>query len=155
MKKLFFCIFESIAHYTDIINMKIINFRRRRKWVQFKKWLARKFDPVERELSPEQDKAFRIAKKLIIDSDSFLYADLSRERLIIVNGLRFIRITNGKIRIIDGPFKYDISFDVRRLDELKRIFARNLEHRHDRLEAEIGSRVERSLDHIINDLEKN
>jgi len=133
--------------------MKIIRFRQRRKWVTFKKWLSKKFDPVESELSPEQDKAFRIAKRLIIDSESFLYADLSRERLIIVNEPRFIRITNGKIRIIDGPYKYDVTFDVRRLDELKRIFARNLEHRHDRLEAEIGTRVERSLDHILKDLE--
>lgn len=130
-----------------------LNFRRRRKWVRLKKWLASKFDPEQTELSSEQDKALKIVKRLIVDSESALYADISGDRLIIENGVRFIRITTGKLRIIDGPYKYDISFDPKRLDEVKRLFARNLEHRHDRLEAEIGTRVETSLDHILKDIE--
>lgn len=135
--------------------MKIIRFRQRKRWVRFKHWFSQKFDPAEREISTEQDKAFRIAKKLIIDSNSILYADLILDRRIIVNGSRFVRIAGGKIRIIDGPYKYDVSFDSGRLDNLKKLFAKNLEHRHDRIEAEISDRVERSLDHILTDIEKN
>jgi hypothetical protein len=132
--------------------MKIISFSRRKKWVRFKRWLS-SFDPVDEKLSSEQDKAFRITKKLIVDSKSSLYADLSKERYIIVNDTKFVRITHGKLRIIDGSFKYDIPYDVAKLDLLKRLFARNLEHRHDRIEAEIGSRVEKSLEHILRELE--
>jgi len=133
-----------------------MKFRRRRKWVIFKKWLASKFDPGETLLSTEQEKAYKIAKKLIVDADSVLYADVSGEaRYIIVNGERFVRMTSGKIRIIDGPYKYDVTFDPRRLDELRRLFAKNLEHRHDRLEAEIGMRVEKSLDHILKEIEND
>ena len=135
--------------------MKLLNFGRRRKLLRMKRWFARRFDPKEIDMSAEQDKAYRIAKKLITDSNSVLYADISKERLIIVNGLRYIRITSSKIRIIDGPYKYDISYDPRRLEELTRIFANNLEHRHDKIEHEIGQRVERSLDHILKDLYKN
>jgi hypothetical protein len=133
--------------------MRFNSFKRRRKWVRFKQWLGRKFDPEQTELTSEQDKAIKIAKKLIIDGDSALYADISGDRLIIENGARFVRITTGKLRIIDGPYKYDITFDPRRLNDLKKLFARNLEHRHDRLEAEIGTRVETSLDHILKDIE--
>lgn len=133
-----------------------MSFRRKRKWVVFKKWLSKKFDPGETELSAEQDKAYRITKKLIVDTNSVLYADVSGEaRYIIVKGERFIRMTNNKIRIIDGPYKYDISFDPKRLDDLRHLFAKNLEHRHDRLEAEIGMRVEKSLDHILKDMEND
>ena len=136
----------------DITTMGIFNFKQRKKLIKLRRWFKRRFDPTEEELSNEQLKAFKIAKKLIVDSTSFLYADLSRERLIIVNDSRFVRITNGKIRIIDGPFKYDVAYDVRMLDPLKELFAKNLEHRHDRIEAEIGSRVEKSLDHILKDI---
>lgn len=136
--------------------MKIINFGRRRKWVEFKKWLSKKFDPAETDLTSEQDKAYRITKKLIIDSNSVLYADVAgKSRYLIVNGNRFVRLTSSKIRIIDGPYKYDVSFDPRRLDELRRVFAKNLEHRHDRIEAAIGDKVEKSLDHILKDLIEN
>lgn len=129
-----------------------IKFRIFRKWVKFKKWLSTKTDPREKELSTEQDKAYRIAKKLIVDSNSILYADVSKDRFIIVNGERYIRITPQKIRIIDGSYKYDITYEPRRLERLIGTFAKNLEHRHDKLESEIDARVEKSLDHILNDI---
>ena len=130
-----------------------INFKIRRRWLELKQWLGKRFDPQKAELSSEQEKAYKIAKKLIVDSSSFLYGDILKERLIIMNGNRFIRITRNKIRIIDGPYKYDVAFDPQRLDELRRIFAKNLEHRHDKIESEIDQRVERSLDHILKDIE--
>lgn len=135
---------------------KLFQYKRRKKWLQFKNWLDSKFQ-TKQMLSPEQDKAYRITKKLITDSESFLYADLtnlSKRRYLIVNGLRFIRITEGKIRIVDGSFKYDVSFDDKILNELKELFANNLEHRHDKLEAEIADRVEKSLDNILTDINK-
>lgn len=134
----------------------LFNYKRRKKWLQFTNWLHSKFETTQL-LSPEQDKAYRITKKLITDSESFLYADLSnmaKRRYLIVNGLRFIRITEGKIRIVDGSFKYDVSFDDKILNSLKELFANNLEHRLDKIEAEIADRVEKSLDHILTDINK-
>ncbi len=134
---------------------KMLSYRLFRRWVVFKKWTLSKVTPKDKPLSPEQDKAFKIARKLIINSDSILHADLNKERYIIVNGNLFVRITIGKIKIINGNYKYDISFEPSSLHKLTALFSKNLEHRHDRLEHMVSLRVEKSLDHIIDDINNN
>lgn len=121
--------------------------------INFRRWIQSFFNTAEFNLSPEQEKSIRIAKKLIIDADSLLYSDSVKSRYIIVNGDRYVRITTNKIRIINGVYKYDISFDERQLYKVISYFKRNMEHRLDNIETDIDSRVEKSLDLILQDIE--
>ena len=66
----------------------------------------------------------------------------------------FVKITYNKIRIINGVFKYDISFsDIDpNLAEVKQFFSKNMERRLDHCELEIDDGVSKSLDTILEEL---
>jgi phage FluMu gp28-like protein len=110
-------------------------------------------------------RAIEIAKKVIVDETSQLhfsgiaYGSGEATRYLIENGHLVVKITHGKIRIINGKYKYDVAFrnDDKAFQNVKRLFARSMTHRLDKLESQINSRVEKSLDHILKDLntEKN
>ncbi len=77
------------------------------------------------------------------------------DRYLIENGHIFVRISDEKIRIINGKYKYDVSFDhnSNEINDMLRVFMKSLDHRLDKLENEINKRVEKSLDHILKDVE--
>ena len=73
-----------------------MKFRRRRKWVIFKKWLASKFDPGETLLSTEQEKAYK--EKLVEDmpETKALEAQEEKDELradAIAHWTRFLRLS--------------------------------------------------------------
>jgi hypothetical protein len=137
--------------------------RIKRKWLRFK-IKFRETLSVKHVLSAEQKKACKIAKRLIIDKQSKLYCSASsvygenfKPRYIIQNGHVFVRITHDKIRIINGKYKYDVSFSEgdSSLAEVKIFFEKNMEHRIDKLEEEINLKVEKSLDIIFDEIVSN
>ena len=133
----------------------------KRRYIRFKIWaaslLAKPTVP-----SDEQMKAIKIVNRLISDRNSILSCSAEshpsslKPRYIIKNDHLFIRITFDKIRIINGIYKYDISFNESdyNLNKVKLLFAKNIEHRLDNMEKEININVNNSLDNILTEIIK-
>lgn len=130
-------------------------FRLKRRWFRFKIWLSTRKAPLDpkAKLSSEQEKAIQITKKLISDSHSKLYAAITKEQYLIDNGHIFIKMTSSRIRIINGTYKYDFMFSNEELKPVIRMFVKSLEHKQEKLLNEISSRVEKSLNNILEELE--
>lgn len=141
-----------------------IAYKIKRRWYVFRLKSRAKIKKSVRSLSEtttaEQAKALLITKMKILDPDSKLYYSISAEdmtpRFFIENGHMFIKMSSVKLIIINGKYQYDFSFVSTNEDfvNIKRIFIRNLDHRLDKIESEINKRVEKSLDHILKDIEE-
>lgn len=141
-----------------------IAYKIKRRWFVFRlrtgAKLKKSVRPFAETTTTEQAKALLITKMKILDQDSKLYYSVNNEdmtnRYFIENGHMFIKITSVKLVIINGKYQYDFSFVSTNEDfvNIKRIFMRNLDHRLDKIESEINKRVEKSLDHILRDIEE-
>lgn len=139
-----------------------LSYKILRRWHVFKLKLRERMETTREPLDPEQRMAIDIAKRVIVDDTSslhfsnFSYETGEASRYLIENGHLVVKITHGKIRIINGKYKYDVSFrnEDKELRHVKSLFARSLAHRLDKMEARINARVEKSLDHILSDLKQ-
>lgn len=124
------------------------------KYLRFKIWFSNLRSNKEIG-TDEQIKTIKIVNRLISDPNSILSCSADstefKPRYIIKNDHLFIRITSDKIRIINGSYKYDVSFNEHdsNLYKVKLLFAKNIERRLDSMEREINSNVNKSLDKIF------
>lgn len=127
------------------------------RWLRFRVWMNRRAVKMTENtdgLTTEQTKIIQICKKLITDPNSKLYASITVERYLIENDHVFARITSNRVRVINGKYKYDMTFDQHDHEfiGIKKLFVKNLEYRQDKLESHINQRVEKSLDHILREI---
>lgn len=137
-----------------------LSYKILRRWHVFKLRVRSRMNKRLEPLDPEQRMALDIAKRVIVDETSklhfsnFSYETQEASRYLIENGHLVVKMTHGKIRIINGKYKYDVTFknDDKDFRHVKDLFARSLSRRLDKLEAQINARIEKSLDHILNEL---
>ncbi|CAG7579999.1 MAG: hypothetical protein SLAVMIC_00198 [uncultured marine phage] len=131
----------------------------RYKLLRWKVRWRRLFKPKQSKIefdSPQQEKAIRIAERLIRDSDSELlmapkFAQYE-EKLYVRNKNIFIVITRRSVQIINGKYNYDILIFDKLHDYISDKFKRKLEIKRNEMENTITSKVETILDVIYKDI---
>ena len=106
--------------------------------------------------SPQQEKAIRIAERLIRDSDSELLMapkiGQHEEKLYLRNKNIFVVISRRSVQIINGKYNYDIPIFDKLHEYISDKFKRKLELKRREMEDTITSKVETILDVIYKDI---
>lgn len=123
---------------------------------RFRVWLGekiRKVGPADPNASNSQEKAIKIVSRLIGDSDSeLLIAPISGK--FYVKNLKkdlYVILERGSVSVINGKYHYDVTVSDTRFDHLYQLFRNRVERDRLKMEREIRSKIEKSLDQILSD----
>jgi hypothetical protein len=104
--------------------------------------------------SPQQEKAVRIAKRLISDEESELLLDPLSDKYYLRKKNIFVVISAMHINIINGKYNYDIVINDKIHSKLVQVFLHKLSQRRTEMENEIVGKVETILGSILKDITK-
>jgi hypothetical protein len=126
------------------------------KRTKIKLWWNNLFKPKV-SLTSEQEKVIKIVKKYITDYSTKiectpLSSDFDLRYLIIHNDVT-IKITNHKIFVVNGVYKYEVLFKDNdpSLTDLIFFINKTINRRMDKIESEMNRKIDTSLTNIIID----
>ena len=87
----------------------------------------KKYNKLYSGLSEEQRIAFNIAIKLMSSPSSVLEVHPKTNELFVINGLKFVKIDNSSVTLVNGKYFYFFSYDYYLIRHLYTVFARTKE----------------------------
>lgn len=121
-------------------------------------WYKGIFNPAYKGIANhQQTSVYLICKKLVERADSvLLMSPLSGKRYIKLNKEEiFVIIDSHSVQIINHVYSYTIPMEGRILNKTLDLFDNTLEARRSKMEIDITSNIQKSLNQIKHDLEKN
>ena len=113
--------------------------------------LEKKFSVAH--LNAEQQAGIKIVKRLAVHPDSEILMAPISEKYYIQNGEIFIVIEMNQISIINSVYHYDIYNNHKVTDHIINFMRRIIERRRSEMEAAMRSKIQRSLSHILEDID--
>jgi DNA repair photolyase len=106
---------------------------------------------IEPKVSDSQEKARMIARRLMADTGSELLMAPISGKCYVRNMEKDLHIIleRGTVSIINGKYHYDVSIPDSFYDNLSELFRNRIERDRMKMEKEIRSKIEKSLDLII------
>lgn len=121
-------------------------------------WCKGIFNPQYKgEVNHQQSSAYLICKKLLEKPEAvLLMSALSGKRYIkLDNEQIFVIIDSHSVQIINHVYSYTIPMEGRILNKTLDVFDNRMEDIRNRMETDITSNIQKSLNQIKKDLEKN
>lgn len=119
---------------------------------KFYYWRMRKFvrmsEMGKRRMNPDQEKCFGIIRNLAAKPESELMIAPISQKFYIRYGDIFVIVERGTVSIINGVYHYDISVSDDLNSKITTFLYKVIERRRAALEAEVRSKIDRSLDYI-------
>lgn len=119
---------------------------------KFYYWRMRKYVRMSgmgnRRMNSDQEKCFGIIRNLAAKSDSELMIAPISQKFYIRYGDIFVIVERGTVSIINGRYHYDISVTDDLNGKITSFLYKVIERRRAALEAEVRSKIDRSLDNI-------
>jgi hypothetical protein len=101
-----------------------------------------------------QTKTVTILKKVTLSPDSeLMIAPISGTYYIKWRDI-FVKFAGDKVHIINGKYSYEVWLTLSQSDDLLSFFKHRLESKRKMMEKEIMEKTNRSLDDILNEIEK-
>lgn len=119
---------------------------------RFYYWRMRKYvrmsEMGKRRMTSDQEKCFGIIRNLSAKAESELMIAPISQKFYIRNGDIFVIVERGTVSIINGVYHYDISVNDDLNSKITTFLYKVIERRRAALEAEVRSKIDRSLDYI-------